>query len=150
MATTKKGSKNKKKTQLRRAVLKTSAAKQAQIILELRQQLAESLQRESKTAIENVRILEQQTATSEILRAIARLPAGLQPVLDTVAVNAARVCGVRGYLACGRQFTYACSSSWFYSTRSSLAVTDRSRPDILGQASRSFHYQDVHMRGGRI
>jgi two-component system NtrC family sensor kinase len=51
-------------------------------------------------AIENVRLfnqlkesLEQQTATSEILGVIASSPTDIQPVLEAIVKNAARVCG---------------------------------------------------------
>jgi signal transduction histidine kinase len=121
-STSKKGAKS-TTAKPRPAVVKKSPLKRGQMIAELLQELearnrdlAESLQRESATAKELretlehqtatakelqdckrqlAEALEQQTSTSEILRIIANSATDLQPVLDAVAENAARLIGAQ-------------------------------------------------------
>ena len=78
-------------------------------IARLAQELAESRQQQAAIAIENERLIEaererareltdaldQQTATSEILRVISSSPSDAQPVFDAIARSAAQLCKAR-------------------------------------------------------
>ena len=104
-------------------------------------------------AIENVRLfkelteaLEQQTATSEILGVIASSPTDIQPVLDVVAQNAARLCEANDALIYRETEGYAHRVAQFGTIPVSMDRLPISRGFVGGRAMidrRTIHVHDV-------
>jgi two-component system, NtrC family, sensor kinase len=114
-------------------------------------------------AIENVRLfkelevrnrdlteaLEQQTATGEILRVIASSPTDLQPVVEAIAENAARVCGATNSSILRLEGEHLRLVARHGSLRRALAVSDTitvSRGFVSGRVvldGRTIHIEDV-------
>jgi two-component system, NtrC family, sensor kinase len=93
--------------------------------------------------------LEQQTATAEILRVISSSPTDLQPVMEAVAENAARVCGATDSMILRLEGNHLRVVAVHGSLHRALAIGDTfpiSRDTVSGRAvcdRRTIHVEDI-------
>ena len=115
--------------------------------------LLETFADQAVIAIENVRLfqelkeaLEQQTATSEILGVIASSPTDIQPVLDVVAKNAARLCESDDAQIYRVETDFLRKVASYGSIPAARAVGDARRIVVIGGACHSRTVDDPHSR----
>jgi hypothetical protein len=75
-----------------REVRETATGLDSGRVVDPRQQIAELERQLDERTAELSEAVEQQRATSEILRVIARSPSDVQPVFDAIVARAARIC----------------------------------------------------------
>ena len=115
--------------------------------------LLETFADQAVIAIENVRLfnelkesLEQQTATSEILGVIASSPTDIQPVLDTIAENAARLCGASDAIIRRVDGDLLPTVAHYGSLSGGLDLISLSRGSVAGRAvtdHQTIHISDI-------
>jgi transcriptional regulator with GAF, ATPase, and Fis domain len=137
------------KLRLTRTKAKTRVGRTRQPRADLEQQLKAS-RREIAQVRENlVEALEQQTATSEVLRIISSSPTEIQPVLDAVGANAARLCEANNAVIFrleGDVLRLVASHGEIPTTSHAREGTPANRDTVIGRAAcdrRTIHVHDL-------
>ncbi|HXX11916.1 MAG TPA: GAF domain-containing protein [Burkholderiales bacterium] len=107
-------------------------------------QLVQTFADQAVIAIENTRLfnelqerLEQQTATSEILRVISQSQRDVQPVFDAIAANARKLSGAAqgGVFTFDGELVHYCAATWDGLSGEGIEVTHRKFPMRLSRGS---------------
>jgi signal transduction histidine kinase len=137
------------KLRLIRTKAKTRVGRTRQPRADLERQL-KACRREIAQVRENlVEALEQQTATSEVLRIISSSPAEIQPVLDAVGANAARLCEANNAVIFrleGDVLRLVASHGKIPTTSHARKGTPANRDTVIGRAPcdrRTIHVHDL-------